>query len=40
MVKKRVNRAITASEPVKASFWFTICSIANKCIQYNGVWAV
>ncbi len=34
MVKKRVNRAITASEPVKASFWFTICSIVNKCIQF------
>ena len=33
IVKKMINKATTASEPVKASFWFTVCSIVNKCIQ-------
>ena len=33
ILKKVFNKATTASEPVKASFWFTVCSIVNKCIQ-------
>lgn len=33
ILKKAFNKATTASEPVKASFWFTVCSIVNKCIQ-------
>lgn len=32
-IKKYINKLRNASAPVKAGFWFTICSIINKCIQ-------
>ncbi len=34
IVIKLWNKAKNSSEPVKASFWFTVCSIINKCIQF------
>lgn len=34
IIKKLLNKTNTISEPVKASFWFTMCSIINKCIQF------
>lgn len=33
LLAKLWNKAKNASEPVKASFWFTICNVINKCIQ-------
>lgn len=32
-VSKYLSKIKGASEPVKAAFWFTVCSIINKCIQ-------
>lgn len=32
-LKKILNKTNNMLEPVRASFWFTICSIINKCIQ-------
>lgn len=31
---KLKNKIDSVSAPAKASFWFTICSIVNKCIQF------
>ncbi len=32
-IKLYISKLHDAPEPVKAAFWFTICSIVNKCIQ-------
>ena len=32
-IKSYITKMQNASAPVKAAFWFTVCSIINKCIQ-------
>lgn len=32
-IKSYIMKMQNASAPVKAAFWFTVCSIINKCIR-------